>query len=228
MLKFFKRLLAKFLAKFRSDRADSILVPAMILIPVVALCIGMAIEVSKNNYIRTERISAIQDAANSAVSLADSRGSMNWKVVDRVVNEYEHNRFGGKTFSRTNNTQLKYDESVRETAESQALVSAASAKDDACLVDGETGAKYPQYKVTLQAKRGATSTTAPSVTFNRTQPTMSQLNSQAPLGNTLYRVVEVQIIDQAPNIVLGMAGMPCQKFTLSASAVTFGADSDLG
>lgn len=223
MLKFFKRLLAK----FRSDRADSILVPAMILIPVVALCIGMAIEVSKNNYIRTERISAIQDATNSAVSLADSRGSMSWKVVDRVVNEYEHNRFGGKVFSRTTNTQLEYDDSVRETAESQALVKAASAKDDACLVDAD-GTKYPQYKVTLQTKRGETSATAPTVTFNRTQPTLSQLNSQAPLGNNLYRVVEVQIIDQAPNIVLGMAGMPCQKFTLSASAVTFGANSDLG
>ena len=148
MLKFFKRLLAK----FRSDRGDSILVPAMILIPVVALCIGMAIEISKNNYIRTERVNAIQDAASSAVSLADSRGSVNWKVVDRIVNEYEHNRFGGKTFSLTSNTQLKYDTSVRETAESKALTTKAA--DDACLVDSKTGAKYPQYKVTLQEKRG--------------------------------------------------------------------------
>lgn len=178
MLKFFKRLLAK----FRSDRADSILVPAMILIPVVALCIGMAIEVSKNNYVRTERINAVQDAATSAVSTADSRGSMNWKVVDRIVNEYEHNRFGGKTFSRTNNSRIPAGDEGRslETSESK-VFDPSSPSDNACLVDSDTGAKYPQYKVTLQEKRGATSTEAPTVTFNRIQPTLSQLNSMAPL-----------------------------------------------
>lgn len=228
MLKFLKNLLAK----FRSDRADSILVPALILIPVVAFCIGMAIEVSKNNYVRTERINAIQDAANSAVSTADSRGSLSWKVVDRVVNEYEHNRFGGKTFSRTNNdTRLKYDTGVRETAESR-VYDAASPKDNSCLADSD-GTKYPQYKITLRENRGDAALANPaveaeSVTFSRTQPTVSQLNTQAPLYGNLYRVVEVEIVDQVPNIVMGMAGMPCQKFTLTASAVTFGANSDLG
>lgn len=224
MLNFFRRLLAK----LRSDRADSILVPAMILIPVVALCIGMAIEVSKNNYVRTERINAIQDAATSAVSTADSRGSMNWKVVDRIVNEYEHNRFGGKTFSRTENTRISADDEglKKETAEST-VFDPSSPSENACLVDSD-GTKYPQYRVTLQEKRGATSTEAPTVTFNRTQPTEKQLDSMAPLKGGFYRVVEVEIIDQTPNIVLGMAGMPCQKFTLTASAVTFGANSDLG
>lgn len=224
MLNFFRRLLAK----FRSDRGDYILVPAMILIPVVALCVGMAIEVSKNNYVRTERVNAIQDAATSAVSTADSRGSMNWKVVDRIVNEYEHNRFGAKTFSRTNNERIPVGDEGRdlETSESK-VFDPSSPSENACLVDSD-GTKYPQYKVTLREKRGETSTEDPTVTFNRMQPTESTLNSMAPLKGKFYRVVQVEITDQTPNIVLGMAGMPCQKFTLTASAVTFGANSDLG
>lgn len=218
--------------RFLSDRADSVLVPAMILIPVVALVMGIAVEVQKNSYVRSERINAIQDSASSAVTLTDSRGSLSWRSVDRVVNEYEHNRFGGQKFStRLEENRLRYDDAGRETAESRGLEGIDST--DSCLQDDD-GQRYPQYKVTLDTGRGAsadaaTATNKPvTVSFTRTPPTAAQLAQTAPLATkTIYRSITVEVIDQTPNLVMGMAGVPCQKFNLQASAVTFSADSDL-
>jgi len=221
--------------KALSDRADSILVPAMILLPVLALGIGIAVEVQKNNFVRSERINAIQDSASAAVTLTDSRGSLNWKVVDKVVNEYEHNRFGGKKFSSANNTGLQYDDTYRETAESQAYQDTTIGAGGCLVGTGDkAGDRYPQYKVTLDTGRGSTADTLGTnakpvtVSFTRTQPTVAQLNQIAPLGaKTIYRSVTVEVIDQTPNLVMGIAGVPCQKFDLSASAVTFSADADI-
>lgn len=232
--------------KLFTDRADSILVPAMILAPVMALTLGISVEVVKNSYIRTERINAIQDSASAAVGLTDSRGSLDWKVVDKIVNEYEHNRFGKKVFSRTSGLGTSvYDDTTRETANSQAF-NGFNAGEEGCLVGhGDTeGQKYPQYKVTLNTARGEMALPAASrtVSFTRTQPDVQQLNNTAPLlksyknpadGATapakpvVYRSVTVEIIDQTPNLMMGLAGVPCQKFDLTASSVTFSASSDL-
>lgn len=221
MLKFFRMLRAKFF----SDRGDSILVPAMIMLPVIALCLGMAVEVSKNNYIRTDRINAIQDAASSAVSLTNSKGSLDWKVVDKIVEEYEHNRFGGKKFGTNSTITSKYDDAVRETADSKVFNDSTTGSDSCLEGNGE---KYPQYKITLDKNRGESTSSAKTVKFTRSQPSLQQIGVYPALSSTtVYRVVQVEIVDQAPNIFMGMAGMPCQKFTLSASAVTFGANSDL-
>lgn len=235
------RNLWKFLkGRYLSDRADSILVPALILAPVVAFCVGMCVEVGKNAYVRSERVNMIQDSASAAVKLTDSRGSLNWSVVDRIVNEYEHDRFGGKKFSSTTNDVLKYDDSQRETAEGGVFGNSAKTEAQSCLAqDGQT---YPQYKITLDTVRGTQkdaqgrSLNHPkTVTFTRTQPSVSSLNVSKPLNTDrdangkayIYRSVTVEIIDQTPNIMLGMAGIPCQKFDLTASAVTFSANSDI-
>lgn len=241
------RIWKAFKRKFLTDRADSILVPAMILAPVMALCLGMAVELVKNNYIRTERVNAIQDSVSAAVGLANTQGSLNWSVVDKIVTEYEHNRFGKKMFNKVAGIgEDSYDDSTRETANGIALGDVTTGKNG-CLVGrgDDADQKYPQYKVTLDTGRGENfdpitgeSRSNPvSVNFTRTQPSIGTLNSMAPLtgpgkvdkdGKPLvYRSVTVEIIDQTPNIIMGIAGAPCQKFTLSASAVTFSADADL-
>lgn len=215
--------LRKLLKKARSDRGDSILVPALILSVVVALVIGLAVEVGKNSYIRSDRINAIQDSASAAITLTDSRGSLNWSVVDKVVNEYEHNRFGKRVYSSKANTSIQYDDFfIRETSESQVFKDQGRCGED-------NGQKYPYYKITLDTTRGAdSSANSKSVTFARTQPSIAQLNHMAPLkAKSVYRSITVQVVDQAPNIMLSMAGMPCQKFDLNASAITFSANADV-
>lgn len=229
-----------FKGRYLSDRADSILVPALILAPVVAFTVGLCVEVSKNSYVRSERVNMIQDSASAAVKLTDSRGSLNWNVVDRIVNEYEHDRFGGKKFSSTNNDVLKYDDGQRETQEGQIFGNKNSTDAQSCLA--QNGQSYPQYKITLDTVRGnqkdaqgRTLNHPKTVSFTRTQPTLSQLNLSKPLTTDrdangkayIYRSVTVEVIDQTPNLMLGMAGIPCQKFDLTASAVTFSANSDI-
>lgn len=232
-----RKLWRSFKRKFLTDRADSILVPAMILAPIMALTLGMAVEVVKNGYIKAERVNAIQDSASSAVSLTDTRGSLNWKVVDRIVNEYEHNRYGKRVFSTTANSKLKYDDSTRESAESTIFDDTTKTSEGCFVGHGDNeGQRYPQYKVTLSTARGtADAATEKTVSFTRAQPTEAQLNQMAKLNvidlatgkPAVYRSVTVQIIDQTPNIVMSMMGAPCQKFDLTASAVTFSATSDL-
>lgn len=243
----------RFRRRFLTDRADSILVPAMILAPVMALTLGMAVEVVKNGYIKAERVNAIQDSASSAVTLTNTRGSLDWKVVDRIVNEYEHNRYGKRVFSSTANSKLKYDDFdedgkainrdkdgkvIRESAEST-IFDDTSKTSQGCFIGhgDDEGQRYPQYKVTLNTARGekANAAVEKTVSFTRTQPTEAKLNQMANLRvidpatgkPAIYRSVTVQIIDQTPNMIMSMMGAPCQKFDLTASAVTFSASSDL-
>lgn len=232
-----------FKKRFLTDRADSILVPAMILAPVMAITLGISVEVVKNAYIKAERVNAIQDSASSAVTLTDTRGSLDWKVVDRIVNEYEHNRFGERVFSSTANSKLKYDteggkQVGQETGEST-IFDDTSNTSGGCFVGhgDDEGQRYPQYKITLNTARGekASAPVEKTVSFTRTQPTETQLNQMANLAvndpatgkRAIYRSVTVQIIDQTPNMIMSMMGAPCQKFDLTASAVTFSASSDL-
>lgn len=227
-----------FKKRFLTDRADSILVPAMILAPIMALTLGMAVEVTKNSYIKAERVNAIQDSASSAVTLTDTRGSLDWKVVDRIVNEYEHNRYGKRVFSSTANSRLKYDTGTKESPEST-IFDDTSKTSEGCFIGhgDDEGQRYPQYKVTLNTARGekANAAVEKTVSFTRTQPTEAKLNQMANLRvidpatgkQAIYRSVTVQIIDQTPNMIMSMMGAPCQKFDLTASAVTFSASSDL-
>lgn len=223
-----------------SDRADSILVPTMFLIPVLAISVGLAIEVAKNSYIRAERISAIQDSTASAVKMVDSRGSLNWNTVDRVVDQYEYLRFGESVFGPNRENRIVGEEDTQNTKVFNDLAG------EKCLTgtgDSE-GELYPQYKVTLDTGRGNDATKLGSnadlsrtVSFSRTPPTAQQLATSTPLATSyidkdgqrkplIYRSITVEIIDQTPNLVMGMAGIPCQKFNLTASSVTFYADSD--
>lgn len=225
---------------FFSDRADSILVPTMFLIPVLAISVGLAIEVSKNSYIRAERISAIQDSTASAVKLVDSRGSLDWRTVDRVVDQYEYLRFGESVFGRNTDDRIVGEEDTQNTKVFNDLAG------EKCLIGSgdSAGELYPQYKVTLGTGRGndatqldSSSNLTKTVSFTRTPPSLQQLNQSHALAKSyrasdgtqkplIYRSITVEIIDQTPNLVMGMAGVPCQKFDLTASSVTFYADSD--
>lgn len=214
--------LNKLRAKLKSDRGDSILVPALILSIAVGLVIGLVFDVVKNGYVRSERINTIQDSASAAVTMTDNRGSLNWSVVDKVVNTYEYNRFGERLYSSTSNTGIEHDTDVKETAESRVFDGY-----EKCSEDSKTGKKYPYYKITLDTGRGD-SVEKKTVEFARTQKSVQQFNRDVPLNQkSIYRSVTVEVIDQTPNIMLGMAGMPCQKFDLTASAVTFSANKDL-
>lgn len=215
-----------FKAKFFTDRADSILVPALILAPVMALAVGLAVEVTKNNYVRNDRINSIQDAAVSAASTANSRGSLSWEVLDSVVNEYEHQRFGQKVFSGADNGDLTYDGGKGQ----ETLTDMFGGRESACLVNEDDGTKYPYYTVTLKEGRAEDAKTSSSrtISFSRTQPTVANANLKSQLDpSKIYRSVEVKIVDSTPNIIMGMMGASCQNFSLSASSVTFAVNSDL-
>jgi hypothetical protein len=219
----------------RSDRADSVLVPAMILLPVLALIIGGAVEIQKNNYVRTERVNAMQDSVSSAVTLTNSQGSLDWRVVDRIVNEYEYHRFGGQKFSSTYNNEADRPLSEKniDTAESKALEDFSGG--DQCLGGSTASETFPKYKITLDNVRGAAGAnpdrlgdSASVAMFSRTAPSIYTSNPKRNLKpGVVYNSVTVEITDQTPNMFLGVVGMPCQKFVLEASAVTFSADADL-
>lgn len=213
-----------FKGRYLTDRADSILVPAMILAPVLALLVGITMEIGKNSYVRSERISAIQDAANAAVKTVNSQGSLNWKVVDKVVDEYERNRFGGKKFSSSGKSKL--DPGQSDTQESKVFDSFGD-----CLESSDKVQRYPQYKITLLEGRADDGKSGPSVSFQRTQPSPGNIylqNSSTLDPKKVYRGVRVDIVDQTPNFMMSMAGAPCQKFDLTASAVTFATSVDSG
>lgn len=208
----------------------------MILLPVLALIIGGAVEVQKNSYIRTERINAIQDAASSAVTLTDSRGSLDWRVVDRIVNEYEYHRFGGKKFSATYNSEPGRPLSGKnlDTAEGKALEDLNG--DDSCLGSGANlNDTFPKYKITLDNVRGNVGAiedregdSAAVAIFARTAPGRYQSSPTQNLKrDVVYNSVKVEITDQSPNMFLGVVGMPCQQFQLEASSVTFSANGDI-
>lgn len=229
--------------RLSSDRADAVLVGGLLLLPMLGIVIGFSMQASATNQMKTERVNAIQDSASAAVRLTNSQGSLNWSVVEKVVNQYEYGRFGKKVFSNSSETGIRSEDAARDTADNRAF-------GDTCTTDAD-GARYPQYKITLDTVRGeqygvdlktkakVLKNHPKTVTFTRTQPTIAQLNSQANLikdpvtGGTaidpttgkpyVYRAVSVEVIDLAPQLILG----GCQKFDLTGSAVTFSGDTDI-
>lgn len=231
--------------RLRSNKADSILVPALILFPLVLAFMSIAIDTTKSHYVKDQREQAAEQAAKAGISAGlNSQGTIhNWDFVPYVVNAYMNQRNG-------------YE--VGATAEGSAFDG-----DGYCaFYEGASKEETPVYqkplpyfKITVGSGRDAESTGGfsgrsnfpangkPSIEFEldeigRGSTTIEQqqqwLRSFAPEipQNQRMNSITVEVLDYtAP---LGFSPLTfmndnrgCQYLSVSGSSISFGTTDDL-
>lgn len=194
----------KYFRKMKKDSGDTVLTGAIIMLPVIAMVFGLAVDTTKSIYASNVYTSKAQASVETAVKSINSRGSLHKGSVERFVDEYE----------------IQSSSSESHTNEM------ASFENERCATAEVNGIErdLPYYEVKLGTVRGEKDAyrTATAKVENGT------IISSNIKPNEKYRVIDADVYTSQPNIALGMFGMPCQVFKSSVSAIAFGDNEDLG
>lgn len=213
-----------------SDTAAATLVVGIVSILFLCLCMGFALDLTKNAYIKNAQTSKAQESVEAAVKTVDSRGSLaNFNmdktgqipdVVYKVASAYK------------DQNSANYNNSL--VGEGDHLDDAASFNSEQCSTRNiikwgsstPQPAKLPYMVVKVDQTRGFDNATD-SVVYTIE-------GNEAPIkraGNfrsgASYHVVSAEIHDASANFMMGMFGMPCQSYTSKVSAISFGSQQDL-
>lgn len=206
------------------DKADASFVTGLILIVVALIAVGFSIEVGKNVYVKQERDAATQDAALSATTSVDSRGSLTEAAINKFLAEYEYQRYGKRKYAFSTVNGIQNTTESEQTANAKVFNEAGT--NGVCSTD-ENGVPYPKY--TFVFKENRNSQTGVKYQGSRDEYSIA-VNGPASGGpfrsDVKYKVLEVQVEDAVPNLILPIFGNNCQKFTSYASATTFASNAD--
>jgi hypothetical protein len=191
-----------------NDRGDGVLVFTIIMLPLLFICFGFGLDMTKNSYIKSSLNTMAQNAADVAIQKIDSRGGLTSTSAVAFVEEYKDQR--GLTGG--------YDGAV--SAESNTFMGGGACKT--AEIDGVTRS-LPYLKFSYDTDRG-NGTTARTSNFTWQNNSFSTVTLDP---NVKYRAFNATIYDAAPNYILGLSGLPCQLFEVETSGVAFGANEDL-
>lgn len=209
--------------KFREDRGDSVLIPAMISMMFVFLVVGLVIDVSKGSMAKSDMTSKAQQASQVAVKTVDARGSMNWDAAIAFSEEYEFQRFGKPRSEKfINLSRANQNTGTRESAAYDLKDADGKRKCSTGVVDGKK-VDLPYYEFTLHTSRGGKSVDTQK--WNTSDPSSGGFGKLNP--NARYRAIDVVVHDATPNMLLGSFGFECQPVTASVGAISFASQSDL-
>lgn len=192
------------------DKADAILVTAIISMPLIMIAFGFAADTAKNVYVSNTYATKAQAAIETAVKSIDSRGSLNNDSVRKFISEFD--------------TQAKGSEVQTNESKSFETKSCSTAKIN------NVERKLPYYEIELGTAR-AKDTEGTSNLWKvqaGSQVVDQQLYRTDSKGKRVkYKVIRADVYNGSQNIILGMFGQPCQLVKSSVSAISFGDNTDL-
>lgn len=196
----------------RDDRGDGILVMGVIFIPLMVIVAGLAMDLMKAVYIKSSFQSYGQEAVSNAVRYVNDRGGLTESAVFYAIANYmaQTNGSAGVTSASTTAGTNEVRGFVRQGQCTEVNVPGVGVK------------KAPYIVVKLKAKRGKDEPASNTWVYESSIPTM-----QSGAMNPTDRVLEMTVYEAVPNIMLGMAGVPCQEFRTEVSAITFGNQEDI-
>jgi hypothetical protein len=190
----------------QQDRADGVLVFTIISIPLLFICFGLGLDLTKNAYVKSSLNTMAQNAADRAIQNIDATGSLTAASATTFVNEFSRQR--GKTSESEG------------TGEANAFIGGTVCST--LEIDGKER-KLPYMKLTYDAGRGqATAARTGVVTVEN-----GAVSSSTLVRGVTYRSFNATVYEASPNFILGLAGQPCQTFRIETTAVAFGSNEDL-
>lgn len=210
------------LRRFRSNRADSILVTAIFSIVLVFLISLLTLDVVKNTYLKQGYTSMAQDAVENSMRTINSRGSLNESTPQAVVNAYMDRRkkFEGNVYNSEACSTIE-----RTYTESGLAYNTIKTEQK----------KVPFMLITLSSGRSSDNPNGKSVIFESEGGGPVRNVSGVSLDPKVkYTVVSAQIYDSTENFMVNIASLAsddynfqCQYFNNDVSAVSYGSNSDL-
>lgn len=193
------------------DRASATLVTGIIGVSFILLVAGLAIDVSKNSWLKASFSSRAQQSVEIATKDMNARGGMKDTTPAVLVNTYLGVEEGG-AFERddTHIFQSEYCNTSQEVLRWDGTVGPATLPYIVIKMDTERAIGSASDLIYVSEGGGAP--VQVSGTYN-------------PAAT--YRVLSASITDANFNFFLGMAGMDCQKHTPRVSAIAFGSNEDI-
>jgi Flp pilus assembly protein TadG len=194
----------------------------IIFVPFIMIVAGLAMDLSKSVYAKSSFQSFSQEAANNATRTVNNQGDLTFASVRNFIDYYN---------AQTNNQSGGVDLSGTTPA----------TKDGEAAVWSQTGRTGPCQKVKGPA---GDDKTAPYIQLNfynkRSYKQDSSADSQEsfvseggsyPTTPSSFtpglKVLTATVYDSVPNIMLGMAGKPCQRIISNVSSVVFLSQEDV-
>jgi hypothetical protein len=195
--------------KYRKDVASATLVTGIISALFISLCAGLAIDVSKNVYLKESFTSRAQQSTQVAIKEMNSRGSLKVSAPAKLVTEY----------SGISST------SSYERDETKVWTGSCTTRSITSWDGKELTATMPYIVIRMDTQRALG--TVSNVVWVSEGGGTPEIVSGTYDPTVKYSVIAADVHDSSANLMLSMFGMPCQDYDQKVSAISFGSVSDL-
>lgn len=199
--------------KLNSDYGSDVLVTSVILIPLIAIAAGFALDMTKNSYMAN----AYDDMASAAVQTASNErniyGELTQSSATVFVNEYKRQR--GDTDSH-----IQGEIQTFETASFRPDRCSTQSAENIDGISGSGEISFPYIRFNYNQDRGGNFGATTFISTNGSSPDMAGYN---PEGNY---VMGARVYDVGSNYLLGMIGQNCQIFSSEVSSTAVLEDQD--
>lgn len=212
--------MSKISKSFKKDKADAVLVTSILVIMMIAMFVGIAIDVNKNLMVRDTRQTIVQDAVSASIRSVSTSGYLNDKSLITFVESFTNILSQSGDEYAWGSGDCKIEESIigYNPAEKREVTELIEIR----LIT-ERGTRDGQVYQIISPNDSVSTT---SLTLSNgykiiPDPRVSGVHRFKPVG------IEAKYTKAVSNSILGMVGVPCQKLTSEASAIVFGINADL-
>lgn len=193
------------------DRASATLVTGIIGVSFILLVAGLAIDVSKNSWLKASFSARAQQSVEIATKDINARGGMKDTTPAVLVDTY----LGTGEDSAFERDETKIFQSEYCNTSQEVL-----------RWDGTVGPENLPYIVIKMDTERSIGSSSDVVYVSAGGGAPVQVSGSYNPAET-YRVLSASVTDANFNFFLGMAGMDCQKHSPRVSAIAFGSNEDL-
>lgn len=200
--------------RLRSDRGSATLTTMVIGSMLIFLLLAFSLDVTKNFTVKNTQNSKAQEAVEVAVKKVDARGSLG-DTPD-----------GASAPASVTAMSAAYNSSTEADGVRGLFRSEACSTRTVTRWDGRKGVeKLPYIIVRLDTVR-TSKNSMNAVTYVVSASGSAQRMAGPYNPKARYKVIQAEVIDAAPNLMMGMFGVPCQDLTSKVSAIAFGSQGD--
>lgn len=202
-------MIAKLRKLLKRDKGDAILVTAIIAIPFLYLCMGIAIDLANMVIQKNAYTNVAQRGADAAIRQIGNQGSLGPKNA------------GDTALPSSVKTFIS-------TYKAEGLNRAEIQKSDRCKsmeIPGLGKKTMPYMEITLDTKRNVGISSPEAVKYVSEGNKAPTLVQNAPYKR--YIALSAVVYDASPNLILGMFNEGCQLYKSTISSIAFGSQEDV-
>lgn len=215
--------MSKISKSFKKDKADAVLVTSILVIMMIAMFVGIAIDVNKNLMVRDTRQTIVQDAVSASIRSVSTSGYLNDKSLITFVESFTNILSQSGDEYAWGSGDCKIEESIigynpAEKREVTELIEIQLIQERGSVGVAKFQVLSPNDSISTRHTGALTLSNGYKIIPD---PRVYGVHRFESVG------IEAKYSKAVSNSILGMVGVPCQKLTSEASAIVFGINADL-